>query len=236
MHLHEIKNALDQCGITMLIAAANRNITTLPDGLTQAVTDLNDLAEQHADRYDHIPDMRAQRAVQQQLTRTCQMTVYAKADAIITDHLRPALAQLLTDFRADLKTASQYADRTDPAVEIVNETDDVRHAYLRLQSAGHAYGTLRTLWAAMSERQTHKTIDPQGVHSPLGEVANLPDLVPEWQRAAAGRAPWPWYGTAFHVRMAWLLNHDAHVWLPTGLEQSQAWQQYNPNRRVHAAY
>ncbi|WP_405524596.1 hypothetical protein OG426_16100 [Streptomyces canus] len=236
MHINEITAQLDRTGIPLLLGAANNGVHTLPDGLTDVHTQLLDYIEEHADHRNRIDQPKEERAIGRMLQQLGGATAFGNAEDIIIDHLQPSLDRFLIEFRETADAAGKYAQLGyQDGSGLLTETDDVRKAYIKLTELFPKYSALRASWLHLRPKATGDTIDPMGLNSPLAEVANLPDLVPNWQMAAAHRAPWPWPANVFHVRMGWLLDHDAHIWLPTRQEQDQVWQQYNPGRRAIAA-
>ncbi|MCW2902564.1 MAG: hypothetical protein JWO67_4829 [Streptosporangiaceae bacterium] len=233
-----IKDDLDHGGITNLVNSAQRGIHTMPDGFVDTYEQLNTLVADNSDRFGKLMDWKAEKAASELTLKLYQATGGGNADRVIIDHLRPALKQYLDQFRAHLDKAGQYADHTD-AGALLSQPDDVRRAWLDLTDSYADYSALRASWLVCRKRNANDyahtgTIDPDGLTSPLAEVANIPDIVSDWKLAYAGRKPWPWSATAHHVRLRWLIENGAELWLPTGYEQDQAWAKYNPGRRVAA--
>ncbi|MFM9790152.1 hypothetical protein [Streptomyces turgidiscabies] len=235
MHINEITAELDRTGIPLLLGAANNGVHTVPDGISDPYAQLMDFIEEHADRYNRIDNPKDERTVARMLQQLGAATAFGNAEAIIIEHLQPALDRFLVELRDTITAAGKYAALGyQDGSGLLTETDEVRHAYIKLTELYPKYGALRASWQHLRGKNSD-SIDPMGLNSPLAEVANLPDIVDNWVLAAAGRTPWPWPATVFHVRMNWLLSHGARIWLPTRIEQDQVWQQYNPGRRAIAA-
>ncbi|MFE2967859.1 hypothetical protein ACFXKC_30120 [Streptomyces sp. NPDC059340] len=226
-------------GIAALIDSAARGIHTLPDGIADNYAKLQEVLDENSDRFGNLQGWQAEKAASELIGKIYAVVYGGNADRVIVDHIRPALADYLDRFRTDMQTAGKYAVSTDLGA-LLSQPDDVRQAHIRLMDSYSEYASLRHSWEVCRKRNAHgingaSTIDPAGLTSPLAEVANLPDLVADWQLAAAGRKPWPWHGNAHHVRMAWLLSNGADIVAPTGQEQDQIWAKHNPGRRAIAA-
>ncbi|MCX5114377.1 hypothetical protein OOK13_39150 [Streptomyces sp. NBC_00378] len=219
-------------GATGLIEAARRGDITLPQQMTDDYTGLEQLADEHADRWGRVDDPKVNKAADELAGRIGAAMAYGNATALIIEHVQPALAKFLDDLRADLKAAGRHATQAGATLDMLEEPEEVRVAILRLNVAFPKYAAIRTCWESL--RRGAGTSDPLGLVSPLAEVANLPDLVPDWQSAYYGRAPWPWHSTAFHIRMGWLLANGAQVWVPTAAEQDAAWKRYAPQVKAAA--
>lgn len=226
-------------GIAALIDSAARSIHTLPGTIGDDYAKLLEVLEENSDRFGVLQSWQAEKAASELVGKIYGAVYGGNADRIIVDHIRPALADYLDRFRADLNRAGQHASATD-AGALLSQPDDVRQAYVRLVDSYSEYAALRYSWEVCRKRNAHDysgtgTIDPSGLTSPLAEVANMPDLFADWQLAHAGRKPWPWKAHAHHVRFVWLLSNGANIVMPTGQEQDQTWAKYNPGRRAIAA-
>lgn len=170
-----------------------------------------------------------------------RISTYGGLPAFITDYLQPALATFLDRFRDDLTTAHHFARQAQPSIDMLTEPDDVRAAIVRIHGAVQSYGELRRTWAVMyGEARSEPGRDPRGADSPLAEVRNLPDLVPHWQTAGShggrfGGTEWPWgSGAPLHIKLAWLLDHGADIWMPTVRQHAELWHRLT-DQRQHAA-
>jgi hypothetical protein len=239
MNARSIRDDLGAHGVTSLMAAAARGIHTLPDGIADNYASLLEVLDKNSDRFGWIQGWQAEKAATDLMQKMYAAIAFGNADVVINEHLKPALVRYLDEFRINMQTAGEYAVSTDIGA-LLSQPDDVRQAHIKLMDSHGDYAALRASWEICRKRNAGgmngtSTIDPMDLASPLAEVRNLPDLVSDWQLAYHARKPWPWNGTAHHIRLVWLLNHGADVWLPTGLEQNETWQRYNPGRRVIAA-
>ncbi|MFD5673679.1 hypothetical protein [Streptomyces sp. NPDC127040] len=223
---------MKQHGIAGLVTAAREGVHTLPQEIIDDYAALEAIEAEHTDRHGRISDPQAVQAADRLAERLGRAKAWGNANALLVGHVQPALTAFLADLAADLKTAGRHAVQPGATIDMLTEPDDVRAAIVRLHSAITVYGRLRASWEIL--RRGTQTTDPLGLNSPLAEIGNLPDLVPDWQPAYYGRAPWPWQSTVFHVRMGWLLANGAHIWLPTPAEQEAAWRKHNPAAKVAA--
>lgn len=239
MSARTIREDLAAHGMTGLMGAAARGIHTLPDGIADNYTRLQEVLDENSDRFGNLQGWQAEKTASELLGNMNALVYGGNADILITEHLKPALVRYLDEFRTNMNTAGQYAVSIDIGA-LLSQPDDVRQAHIKLADSYSDYQALRSSWEACRKRSAFDydgsgTIDPDGLASPLAEVANMPDVFADWQLAFHSRKPWPWNGSAHHVRMHWLLTNGAEIWLPTGQEQDAAWQKYNPNRRAIAA-
>lgn len=235
MSARTIRDDLAASGIAALMGSATRGIHTLPDSIADDYAKLQEVLDENSDRFGNLQGWQAEKAASELLGKIYATVYGGNATAVINEHLKPALDRYLDEFRADIDAAGQYAVSTDIGA-LLSQPDTIRQAYLNLADSHATYHSLRASWEICRKRSIDGgTIDPDGLASPLAEVANLPDLFADWQLAFHSRKPWPWDATAHHVRMHWLLTNGAEIWLPTGQEQNAAWQKHNPNRRSLAA-
>lgn len=233
----EALDHLGTSGVSSLVGAARSGYHTLPDGMADEYAAVRKFIGDHTDQWGRITlDDKQQREVTGQADKLMAGVLYGGAEEILTQHVQPALAQLLDQVRADRATAGRYADEPATSIGMLEESDDVRAAIVRLHSLVPHYGALRSSWEILRRRSMRETRDPLGVNSPLGEVANLPDLFADWEPAAHGRTPWPWSAPVLHIKLGWLLDYDGRIWLPTADQQTQAYDRYHPApKRVFAA-
>ncbi|QDN87402.1 hypothetical protein [Streptomyces sp. RLB3-6] len=239
MSARTIRDDLGKHGITTLMDAAARGIHTLPDSIADDYAKLQEVLDENSDRFGNLQGWQAEKAAADLMQKIYSAVAFGLADRVIIDHLRPALVRYLDEFRANVQAAGKHAVSIDIGA-LLSQPDDVRQAHIRLLDSYQDYHALRASWEICRKRNAAgingaTCIDPDDIRSPLAEVRNLPDLVADWQLAFHGRKPWPWSGSAHHVRLVWLLNNGADVWMPTGQEQDQNWQKYNPGRRAIAA-
>lgn len=163
---------------------------------------------------------------------------------LVTEHLQPALDNLVRQFRQDREAAGRYAMQEAVHLDMLDQPDDVRAAIVRLFGILQPYGALRTTWADFRGTPDDENNgnygppagDPFGVRSPLAEVRNIDQLVPNWKTAGQhGGTSWPWPSEAMHVRLGWILDHDGQIWLPTKREQDTVWNQLHQQPQRTAA-
>jgi hypothetical protein len=228
---------LDETGVSSLVGAARNGYHTLPDGMVDEYAAIEQLVADNTDRWGR-PNLNPaqQRGLSGQAGKLMAAVVYGGAEQILTEHLQPALAALIDQVRADRATAGRYANQPAVSVEMLEESDKVRDAIVRLHSLVPRYGALRTSWEICRKRSMQTTRDPLGTSSPIAEVANMPELFASWEPAVHGRTPWPWSAPVLHIKLGWILDNDGKVWLPTAAQQTVAYNRYHPEpKRVFAA-
>lgn len=227
---NEITQQLDDSGTTALVAHARQGHHTLPQPLLDDYAAVEDFLAQHTtDRGGLTLNAAGMRHADELAHKAMAHTAWGNSVTLITDHLQPALDKLLDQVRADRKAAAAYAMHPAPTLDMLQQNDDVRAAIVRLHSLMVPYGALRTSWEICRRRiTTQVTRDPQDVHSPLAEVANIPDLFTNWESANHARTPWPWPSTTLHVKLGWLLDNGGKIWLPTPDQQTEAYNRYHP--------
>lgn len=209
-------------GITGLITGAREGVHTLPDQILDDYAEVEAIAAEHVDRWGRVNDDNAARNIDQLVGKIGAALAYGCRDQVIREHLQPALDVLLDTFRKDIAAAGNLAHQPGPTLDMLTAPDKTRAAYVRLHDTNPRYGRLRSSW-----RTLHRGVvaDPLGATSPLAEIENIDHVVPDW-RTAHPRAAWPWPANVFHIRLAWLLDHDAHMWLPTPDQHDHAWRRH----------
>lgn len=228
---------LSDSGVASLVGAARAGYHTLPDGMADEYAAIDQLVAGSTDQWQRPNLNPAQlREVTGRADKLMGAVMYGQAEKILTEHLQPALTQLLDQVRADRATVGHYANEAAVSPPMLEESDDVRAAIVRLHSLVPAYGALRSSWEICRRRSFTATRDPLGTNSPIAEVANMPELFADWEPATHGRTPWPWSAPVLHIKLGWLLDNDARIWLPTADQQTQAYNRYHPEpKRVFAA-
>lgn len=166
--------------------------------------------------------------------------------ALITENLRPAQADVVDSFTAARATAGALANVDQPDFQALSAPDDVRTAARELLDHARRYSILRNAYENLRKTESLNPIgrpdaDPRGETSPLAEIRNLPALIPEWQQVgmpnpiARLRVSWPWRGNSTHLKLGWLTDHGAELWMPTEREHDALWRQYRADRRKAAA-
>lgn len=151
-------------------------------------------------------------------------------DAIITDHLRPALDAALTDGR---KAYATYSDvGTDPH-ELLTAPARVREAFLAIEDPARRYAAVRAARGDLLTAGYQAERDQTDRTGYFGLFRNA-DAV--WPMDYTGRGalvapPWP---TDPRDHFVWILAGAAEPWLPTCDEQDAAWTAYAAARRAKA--
>ncbi|MDW8804612.1 hypothetical protein PV439_11775 [Streptomyces scabiei] len=212
-------------GVSSLVQAARANWHTVPEDLADSYADLEALATSYASNPQQSTADDAADLTAELVTAISG----GAADGIINDHIKPALADFLTDFQTDVTTAGPYAALPEPTPQLATESDSVQQAYQRLRQANTGWQSIRASWRILRGRSHALTRDPAGLASLHAEIANTLELRPIWDPASSlSSLASPWQHGAFHVRLKWLLDHDAEVWTPTANEQTTAWLDNNP--------
>ncbi len=137
------------------------------------------------------------------------------ADTIITESLRPALAEVLAEVERHVPDFLPVADFTDR--QLLAAATKGQKAALALSDLAERYGALRSVQEILSRGRVQA--DTDGI---FREVRNLQALYgPQW----AGRnqntyKPWP---ADPRQRMAWLATSEADVWMPTPGDRDVMW-------------
>lgn len=235
MNIDKITSMLQESGVTALVGNARFGYHTLPDGMVDAYGEFEQYVADHFNKWGTADDPAAIRTTQAMADSLASRIAYGNADAVIVEHLQPAMAQLLADVVADREAAGRHALTITTSIDMLSEPEHVRAAIVRLSKLHPRYHGLRHSWEVLRTRDTLPMHDPLGLRSPLAEVGNLPDVFADWERAAHGRVPWPWHSSHLAVKLGWLLDNGGHIWLPTAAEQTGAWKRYNPAPTAKAA-
>ncbi|NNN36064.1 hypothetical protein HLK59_38030 [Streptomyces sp. S3(2020)] len=212
-------------GISSLVQAARAGWHTLPQTLLDDFTTLETLATQYEN--DPQPGTATQAAELTAQMRTA--TRGGNADQLITQHIQPALTQFLTDFQSDATAAGQYAAAPKPTLAMLEEPDSIQQAYTRLAESTLRWTSIRTSWRILRGLSLAPIQDPAGLDSIHAEIGNTLTLRPIWDpHSPYSRLASPWGEGVFHLRLKWLLDHDAQVWAPTATEQTTSWIENNP--------
>ncbi|MQY32596.1 hypothetical protein SRB17_05500 [Streptomyces sp. RB17] len=227
--LYDPIQQLNDSGTTALAGNARFGYHTMPDEFLEHYAAAEEYLEAHRDGRNQIHlNAKQQLEVEPMANKAIGFLAWGGADQVITEHLQPALAELLDQVRADRKTAARYAMQESPSINMLEEDEDVRAAIVRLHSLVPRYGALRASWEICRRRAMRETADPLQLLSPLAEVGNLPDLFSDWEKARHGAAPWPWHSHVLHIKLGWLLDNGGKIWLPTCAQQDEAYHRYHP--------
>lgn len=234
---NEITQQLNDSGTTALVGHTRSGHHDLPQAMLDDYAAVEEYLAQHTtDRGSLDLNAAGLRHAQDLAHKAMAHTAWNNGSTIITDYLQPALDKLLAQVKADRKTAATWAMQSAASIDMLDQSDDVRAAIVRLHSLIVPYGALRTSWEVCRRRITTETTrDPLDVHSPLAEVANIPDLFTNWESASHARTPWPWPSNALHVKLGWLLDNGGKIWVPTPAQQTEAYHRYHPEPRRQVA-
>ncbi|MDX2675804.1 hypothetical protein [Streptomyces soliscabiei] len=219
-----------------LVHASRQGWFTLPQQVLDDYDQLMQLIEDGQETRSYGARVWVDTKLEQQAediaVRLGQFGAWGAIETIVAEHLQPALDERLADFRAARRTAGRFANEPGTSLDMLTQTDAVRSAIIKLHEANVWYGALRTAWEslrtdAVGEVSSREYIgDPMGKTSPLAEVRNIPGLVPEWRTAGTGFGPaWPWgTGAVLHLKLGWLLDHDAVFWMPSKRQQDDEYR------------
>lgn len=194
--------------VTVATVDAVHNGTKLPD------LDLIEQARAAERRYQDAVDLAdgcltlaAQRARQ---------TLREQSMAIITEHLRPALAQTWQAYKDAHRTLTEHGE-TEPR-RLLSAPAKVRKASDTCDLMADRYEAI-----AYARTQMHTVLgvtcpdDPRGKYTML---RNYHQLFPV--RLATGNPPWSGLSTRHYLD--WMAQHGGELWMPTPDEQAQAVQ------------
>lgn len=148
-------------------------------------------------------------------------TVQGRGEAIIVDHLRPALEETLTA----ATSAAEALGRTLPTAEsILSAPEAVRSAFTELGTLANRYRLIRGAQVTVGSLTTPPAFDTGHV---FRELRNLPDVWPQYaNNLGQHKAPWP---EDERGRLLWLVTSAAEPWMPTVEEQDEAFADRFPN-------
>jgi hypothetical protein len=143
--------------------------------------------------------------------------VYAQAERIIIDFLRPRFDQTLGEAK---KVAAALADHGLTAEELLGAPRPIQNQYLGLGDMARRYEAIR------EARRILIRFDPPTADVEYGGIfalyKNLPDVWPTFRQGQT--PPWPTGdGRAF---LLWLVTSDLKPWLPLAAEQDDAYRAY----------
>lgn len=214
----DVINRLNKAGVTNLVTQSRRGDFTLPADLVGAYDDLQALVAARP------------RVDQRDLDEACVKVMRAfssRHEALLVDHIRPAFTEKLAAFAADVDTLGAYAYEFQPSTNLLREPAKVQKAYLRFTESNIWYSNMRAAWRCVF-RPDHDCPDPHGTDSLFTAIANLGDILPDWQAMSTGNKPWPWAWPDQRVRLAWLVRNGAELVLPTRAEHVAIYRKHNP--------
>ncbi len=196
----------------------NRRLGDRPDllgELTEAVTDAGTVPPALTRRIGALHT--EQEALKQQANLLTMVVEQAQervvgaaqglAEEILTQHLRPALEEVLAVVRKHAPAAGNIPwDDFDKAMEA---PEPEREAYLAVRAAQKRYSALRgaqevCYWLTVGENEGTQR---------LSEIRNLHEVWPSYAfRQPSNIPPWP---TNPMARLVWLVTSGAKPWMPT---------------------
>jgi len=143
-----------------------------------------------------------------ELENQVENAVVGCADEIVSEHLRPALAEVMVEVSEIAELLAPYGldhaallEAPEPARKARRQLDAVAARYTALRNAQSALGSLRE--------------QPQIEAGKLFEIRNRTDLC----AGLRAGAPWPDDTVA---KLIWFADHHAEVWMPTPAERETA--------------
>lgn len=181
------------------LAAAARSGTTLPgpDRVAEAGR-AADTAQHHRAALAEAHEIVLREAVHLALDG---------CERIVTEYLRPAHDAALEDARRSLAVYAEHGH--DPETLLRSGNLPAQQAYMQMEKAAQRYRAVVRAGMTLVNRTGRVALDVQDVYA---EMRNLRDYKPDLHAPA----PWP---SAERDRLAWLLQHDAQLWMPTAAER-----------------
>lgn len=232
---------LNTTSVVMLAGGADRGDYTMPAEIAEAWAEVLRLADSTPPDFGAkrsqtaFADWRNERdTAMVKVAEQAVRYVHGNAGALISQYLAPALDTQVKEFTEAVAACGRFALEPDPTMELLDQSPEVRDAYHHITLAVSVYATIRIAWRALRSIDLGPAdTDPRGVHSPLAEVRNIPQLDPNWQTSitsserfgAMDRRPVsPFPAGPPHVRLAAMIRAGAELWLPNAAEQAEAWQ------------
>lgn len=137
--------------------------------------------------------------------------------ALITEYLRPALDTLLDKLRPHANIVVNL-----DAEGALRAGGQASKAWLTFDRGAEQYRALRAARLSLALVGVAAGEDTPGL---FAEVRNLPEVWPD-HRPVYGRMPPPPWPEDPRRRLAWLLAHDAQLWMPTPIEQDAVYGEW----------
>jgi hypothetical protein len=137
------------------------------------------------------------------------------ADTILTESLRPVLADIVAKVR---KATTGVVVPWDQPSKLARATAAVRTAWATVEEANVAYEAIRKTQRQLQLLTEDAEPDAYGR---FHEVRNLPALWPNMAWQVAGNTP-PWPSNPL-ARLVWVCTPPVEVWMPTGTEVMGEW-------------
>ena len=138
-------------------------------------------------------------------------SIRSNADAIITKHLAPVIAEIMAEAAEAARNAEGDGDR----VTLLHGSQANVAAWRTLEVLAERYRAVREVRRVLATGVKH---DDPALFTELR--AGLRAVWPRAGTATAGPAPWP---DAPSARLRWLATCGHEVWLPTEAQRDQAW-------------
>lgn len=150
----------------------------------------------------------------------------ASARAVLLDHLRPALTEVLDEARIPADLVQPFGTDTK---NFLSAPDDVRAALLVLTDLAERYSAIRKARGIFRDHLKPE-YDTDGSFS---EFRSLHIAAPYYRQPNAAR-PWPEDAVG---RFVWGITSGAEPWMPTPEEQDARWMEvYGAAAKTRAAY
>jgi len=173
----------------------------------------------------------AWRAAHQQATEVAAGRVVAAvfdlADVVLTEHLRPALTEMLAEVGKHTATFAEVASFDDG--QLLHAEEKFRKAAMAIDREIQRHDAIRRAQGVLTGGRCTQDVD--------GAFAELSNPLEVWGSRWGGRhqhayVPWP---TGPRQRLAWLASSNAKPWVPTPQERDEAWAAAFPRRGAFGA-
>lgn len=153
--------------------------------------------------------------------------VFDLADELLTEHLRPALTEVLAAVGEQTAAFAPVAEFTD--AQLLAAESKYRDAALAIDREIQRLDAVRRAQGVLSGGRCVQDVD--------GAFSELSNPLEVWGARWGGRhqhayVPWP---TGPRQRLAWLASSNAKPWMPTPAERDQAWAAAFPRRGAFGA-
>ncbi len=140
------------------------------------------------------------------------------AELVVTDHLRPALAEVVSQVGGQVRVFSPFGIDADA---LLTAPAKARTAWQQFCAAADRYDALRLAHGAVLDLTGRSEHDD---HAVFGSIRNAADVWPELRTSRQPVAhlvrPWPQQTRPF---LLWCVENHAELWLPLADEQERAW-------------
>lgn len=146
------------------------------------------------------------------------------AEAIVVEHLRPALEDTLRKVRKAAGHLQGFEETVNVDL-MAAAPEQTRKAFLEVGELARRYGAIRGARAALEQLGYQAERDKR-----FGEFRNFMELWPSFGTNVQTSAPWPEDARA---RLLWIATGPAVAWMPTPEEQDTRFDAYVESRKPH---